>query len=482
MLSLALPFELRSLLRNRVGITAVLAYIVIGSVAIAMGARHVSAWEHALDEAKQAQEASVAEASGYFESGKPGPEDRSWVDLSKPRWQNEYAATRVVRDPGPLAGIAAGSIDPAPVAFQLRSRADPLAVAGYRIENPEVASGSVDLVFVLTMLTPLLIGVLGLEIGGRDREERIDRLVIVQAGEVRGWLVARVVAVTTIASTAVATVCLAAALVGGAGFSASATLLGMALGYTILWGGLLLVVAAGAPTVRVGAFGFGALWTVLCVLLPATVAEIGVGRTAADFAIGETLDARAQQWSAYDQDAEVRVQALYARFPELQELPAGLEEMLAPGLSRHTYKASQLERLEARHSARLQQEADARQFATRASWLSPPIALTVALERVAGVGPEAASAYRSHVVEAFTDRLHWIVVQAWTLEPLDQGTFEDLVAEGPAPFRWRPIGLASPAAALLVWLLAGWLFAMFRLVRTERRFGMGAETSRDRSS
>ena len=272
---------------------AMVAYVFIGLMAIAMGASHVATWQASVVTAEQAQQESIDEARGYFALGKSGPDDRSWVDLSESRWQNEYAGTRVIRRPGVLAGIAAGSVDPAPVAVQLGSRTDPLSVTGYRIENPEIVSRSVDLVFVLTMLTPLLVGVLGLGLGSREREAGIDRLVTVQAGAVRGWLVARGVAITVLVGAAVAGLCVAAALVGGAGWIEGVALLTLGLAYTGLWGGLLLVVAAHARTVRVAAFEFGAIWTVLCVLLPAAAAEVGVGRIGADFAIEQTLDARA---------------------------------------------------------------------------------------------------------------------------------------------------------------------------------------------
>ena len=49
--------------------------------------------------------------------------------------------------------------------------------------------GSVDLTFVLSILSPLLIGVLGVGIEARARE-RIDRLILVQSGDLKGWLMA----------------------------------------------------------------------------------------------------------------------------------------------------------------------------------------------------------------------------------------------------------------------------------------------------
>jgi hypothetical protein len=169
LLSLALSFELRSLGRNRVGAFSLAAYLLIGALAVGLGARHVQGWTDAVQTAQQTERTSIEDARGYLASGK-GPADRSWVNLSQARWQDEYAGTRVIREPSPLAGIAAGSVDPAPVAFAVTRRADPMSAVGYRIENPELAAGSVDLVFVLTILSPLLLGVLGLGIGGRERE------------------------------------------------------------------------------------------------------------------------------------------------------------------------------------------------------------------------------------------------------------------------------------------------------------------------
>jgi len=471
-LKLALTFELRTLIRSRAGVIALLAYLLTGTLALVLSDRHLSEWQQALQTGQEAQERSISEARGFMESGETGPSDRPWVDLSQPMWQDRYAGTRIARDPGPLAGVAAGSIDPAPVVFQISRRADPLAVGGYRIENPELAAGSVDLVFVLSMLTPLLIGVLGLEIGGREREDRIDRLVVVHAGAVRGWLLARMLAVVAAASLAAGVLCLAAGLAGGAGAGEIGTLIAFTVVYAVLWGGLLLAVNVSARSVRAAAFAFGALWTVLCVLLPTVAAEVGLGRVQSDFALAETLEARAQRYSAYEQDLEDVVSELYARHPELKQLPAAADEELAPQVSRHAYDAFLATALAQRHAVRLQQEQAAQELAEQAAWLSPPIALTLALERLAGVGPEAGSAYQAYLVEAVQGRVWWVVEQAWRKEPLSPAAFDELVASAPPPFRWQPTGLSGPSIQLASWALIGWLLAVLVLARNEHRLGV----------
>ena len=469
MLTLALKFEWMSLKRSRAGIAALTAYLAIGALAIGLGSASVRAWQEAVEVASVEQDETIEKARGFFATGAPGPSDRPWIRVAQPMWQDRYAATRLARAPGPLAGIASGSVDPAPVVFHVHRRADPLATGGYRIENPELAAGSVDLVFVLTMLTPLLIGVLGLGVGGREREEGIDRLIVVQAGEVRWWLVCRMAAVTLFASAAAALLCIAASVVGGASVVDALTLLGMALMYTALWGGLVLAVNASARSVRAGAFAFGALWTLLCVLSPTLAAEVGLGRVQTDFAVADTLDVREANYAASDAPLSEALEVLYARYPAAASMPAASAESLGRTVQRHAYDGMRAERLLERHQARLEEDAAARRLAERASWFSPPLALTLGLERVAGVGPEAASAYRDYLVVAVDERIGWVVEGAWSLEDLGEEEFEALLAATPPPYRWTPTRLAGPFLLLGLWLAAAWATALVRVTQSEER-------------
>ena len=469
MLRLALAFELRTLLRNRAGVMALVAFLAVGALAIVIGHRHVGLWQEAIATAHQAQEDSVAEARGFIARGEKGPADRAWVDLAQPLWQDWYAGTRVAREPGPLAGIAAGAVDPAPAVFRVNRMADPLATGGHRIENPELDAGAVDLVFVLGLLTPLLIGVLGFEIGGRERQERVDRMVVMQAGELRSWLVARMIAVMAIGGTASAVLCLAAGLMGGAGWVEVAMLIGMALAYTALWGGLLLAVNAHARSIRSAALSFGTLWALLCVLLPTVAAEVVLSRVDADFGLAETLDARALRYAAYERELESVLPELYALYPELEQLPAASDDPLDPTTGRHAYDVLLATAISQRHDARRRQEREAQAISERTAWITPVVALELGLERMAGVGPEAASDYRDHLMVAVQDRAHWVVNKAWAKTPLSANDFEALVKDAPPPFRPHETRVIGPMLMLLAWGAATWLFAFVSLGRAERR-------------
>jgi len=465
------------LLRSRSAALALAGFITIGALAVVTGQRYVAQWEEALATAEAAQQSLITETRGYFERGEPGPADRPWVDLGQPLWQDWYSGTRVARLPGALAGIAAGAVDSAPAVFRVNRLADPLAAGGYRIENPELAVGAVDMVIVIGLLLPLLVGVLGLNIGSWERESRLDRQITVQAGALFPWLLARTLAVALIAGGAVTVLCLVSALLGGASTLETGAFVLTAWLYTALWSGLLLLVNARAKTLKSAAFGFGALWTLLCILLPTVSAELALARVQQDYALSETLDARGLRYDSYDLEMNAVLPALYDRYPTLRDRPAAKAEELPPVASRHAYDGLMFIALESRNAGRLAQEQSARRVATFSAWLSPAVAFALALERLAGVGPDAASDYRTHLVAAVLARGEWLLEKAWDQEPLDQQDYEALIADASAGFSASTRNLTVPLLALAGWTVFAWSFALLLLARPPDEAGVQADTS-----
>ena len=262
---------------------------------------------------------------------------------------------------------------------------------------------------------------------------------------------------------------LVASLAGGANWFDSAWLISFAVATCAIWSGLLLAVNALVRTVRGTAFVYGVLWTALCVLLPTLAAETGLGRIQADFALAETLQARELRNEAYEQELAVLLPELYASFPSLASLPAAADKPLAAEVARHVHDGLQIVDVRKRHAQRLQQELQAQRIAEHAAWLSPNIALALGLERLAAVGPEAASAFRAYLVTAVDERVRWLLAQAWSKQVLSGEDFLALVESAPANFRAMPSGFVKPLLILTLWAIAVWACALMCLQRYERR-------------
>ena len=149
-------------------------------------------------------------------------------------------------------------------------------------------------------------------------------------------------------------------------------------------------------------------------------------------------------------------------------LPAALDASLYPGALRHLTDAVLVSAKSDRVEHRRRETRSAQEFTQRASWASPALALTVAFERLAGVGPEAATAFQVYAMEAVDGRVGWILSKAWSKAPLDLSDFEALVEEAPGAFRWEPTGMRSPTMVIVFWGLSSWLLAVFGLRSAER--------------
>ena len=159
-------------------------------------------------------------------------------------------------------------------------------------------------------------------------------------------------------------------------------------------------------------------------------------------------------------------QELGQSFPELQERPAASAEKLEPSISRHAYDGLMVTALKERNNDRLNEDRKALGVSAVASWLSPTVGLALALERLAGVGPGAASDYRDYLVTAVHERGRWLLEKAWDQNPLDQEDFEALIASAPPAFSSPSSEWPMPVLALTAWLVVVWLSVLLLLRRS----------------
>ncbi|MCH2101846.1 MAG: ABC transporter permease [Planctomycetes bacterium] len=424
----ALLLELRSLTRSPFRLIVLLLVIGAGLFVIYEGQRDVQRWEEAIANGQAEQDQALQDVRGYFASGDLGPSDRPWIQMTSPRWQDWYAATRISRAPAPLAGIAFASAESGAVSVRVNRFADPLLAAGMNIENPVLAAaGGLDLVAVLSLLLPLLILALGVEVGGFERYSGLLPLVRVQSGRDHTWLWARCLAVGFIAAAVGLFLVLSAAFGAGADLVSAIPLLALVFIYIALWTALLAVVSVISRHPSHGAVSLGAAWIVFCFLIPA----IGVERSAAlssnDFALDLTVDARDAGHDHADADLQELYAIVFKRFPELRNTaPYSLERG-----RREVNEALRIVHLEERMEGRAKVAKKHSELVTAVSMASPTVAFSRALEEIAGRSPEAAEGFRKAVVDAAASRAERYIRTTWLSTKLGLEDFEELHASTP---------------------------------------------------
>lgn len=425
MIRSALGLELRTLVRSPLRAFVLVLILATGALVLMQGERDVERWRGAVENARMEQDESLEEVRAFFSAGQLGPEDRPWVDLSQARWQDWYAASRLVREPAPLAGIAFASPEAGAVAVRINRFANPLVAQGSRIENPELAAvGGLDLATVLALLLPLVILAMGVEIGGQERASGLLSLVRVQSGRDQSWLVARCLAVGIIGATVGLLLAAMASVVGGASLETSLTLSVLVLVYVAFWTALLVAVACVSRHPSQGAVALGGLWIVFCVLIPAVGVERSAALAAGDYGLDLTVEARDAGAAFAELEEEALFRRLLERFPNLEDrVPE--DRASAVSLARDGLRTIALEE---RVAQRELMGAEQAKLVQLMSTLSPVVAFTRALEGLAGRDPEAAREYQRAVVAAVAARTERYIESSWISDPLDAEDFEELHA------------------------------------------------------
>ena len=465
MIRLALGLELRGLLRSPLRLLFLAVVFGVGWIVIGQGQADVERWQAAIQDGETAQSESIEEARSWFSEGVTGPADRPWINLSQAHYQDYFAATRISRLPAPLAGIAFASAEHGAVTMRLNRFADPMVAHGSEIENPALdAAGGLDLVTVLSLLIPLLVLALGVELGGYERSSGLLSLVRVQSGRDSAWVWARCLAVGLMVSIVALALCGIAVSKAGATLGDGAPLFALVVLYIGVWTALLALVASISRDPSHGAVLLGGAWILLCVIIPSLGVEQSAALAADDFALDLTVEAREERGAAYDLSESDLYAAVYERFPDLR----AVEPNPRSAGVRHARDGVRFAGLEERMRGRHDLARSQGDLVSMMECASPALALTHALEGLAGRGPAAAQAFREAAVTAIGDRTERVIRADWGPDSLGADHFESLIDASPGAVALPPFSVQRELLIMGGWLLGLLALASLAASRAQR--------------
>lgn len=469
MLRVILRSEWLRLLRSPLRLTAVLLYTGAGLVALQTGQDHVAVLESNLAEGAAREGRLQAQALGWFEEGRPGPDDRPWVDISQTLWADWYSGSHFGLDPVPLAAVSVGVSDVRSNMVRLSRLGTPFDAEEWRqLANPErQALGVMDLAFTFAFLLPLLVILVTFDLLGYERDRGLEGLLVLQAGRLDPWVRGRLLSVALV--TGLPTLLLwvvAGALTGAIGEQTVGWLMGggLVLAYLVMW-----LVLCGAVAVRTGsanrsALALAGLWIGFCVLVPSLINQVVSMAEPVGYSARITDAVRADRYALYEEPVEALLPAVYEEFPELQRLPyAAVEGERDPLVDRHVYDlASHLSVREA-YGETAALERRRLELADRFMAVSPVYAFQSGLTRLAGTEASAYLRFGDAILGAVREKLRLILAYAWRGEPVDREGFKTIAAAVPENLA------VSERPPILVWLtILGWTGAAFVFTRVDR--------------
>ena len=475
-----LQFEWLRITRSPMRATAIIIFVLCGVYAIGSGVQHVGKWEQTLEELQTRQAERRTEALGWFDAGETGPADRTYIDVSQPRWADSYAAAYWTMKPEPLSALAIGISDIrgswASISATTGARPFETSDPGTLGNAEKLLAGNFDLVFVLAYLTPLLLLILLFDVGGLERDLGMMRLVRTQVPSSARWMIQRVSLPILIVAGLVLLLCLVGGFWSGAmgdSFSSWLTFAGLSLGYTVLWGVLFSMVLAGGAGTSTAALWMVGLWLSICVLVPAAVRQTVSQSHPVLFATELTTTLRSERYEILLSSLDEFEEGFYKSRPGLARPDESSENYSASAMSTFIKQAEFLKLVEDVTDSLVADELAREAAVARFGLVNPAYVFQRALCILAGTESDSYRAHRGDVLQAVTARLDALIDAQWAGRSLDRPGFESLFANGASK------GYGSSNARITAISLSGLLGAgvllIFLVARTqrqrERKFG-----------
>src|SRR5688572_8256733 len=170
--------------------------------------------------------------------------------------------------PAPLGALAVGQSDVYPSYIKVTARNLDSLVTGDQVEHPlAVASGQLDVAFIVLFFYPLLIFAVSFDLTATERDRGTLRMVLAQPVRLRDLVVGKMLARALLLSLPV----IAIPFVVQTSFVSFAVWMAAVLAYGSIWYGITLIVNARGWNAATNALVLAGIWLLFAVVGPATI-------------------------------------------------------------------------------------------------------------------------------------------------------------------------------------------------------------------
>jgi ABC-2 type transport system permease protein len=296
--------------------------------------------------------------------------------------------------PAPLAALAVGQSDVYPSYLRITARNLDALVTGDQIEHPlAVASGHLDLAFLVLFLYPLLIFAVSFDLTATERDRGTLRMVLAQPVSLRDVVAGKMIArVVLLAIPVIAIPLLFAATAKAAALRPLVIWTIAVIAYGLIWHGLALIVNARGWSAPANALVLAGIWLLFAIVGPATINLLIAVRYPMPSRVEAAVQARAATQEATLQGSRQLGQFLQDHPTSANVGRDGMRQFALLQAKRDQQVADRLERVEAAFDAQLERQ---RRLAGWLSVLSPTMVMQGVLLEAAGTSANRFGHFRA---------------------------------------------------------------------------------------
>ena len=262
---------------------------------------------------------TIAKVTGWYNAGKKGPNDKPWIDVTKPMRAIWYTPASVIKEPAPFMPFSTGQAEQFGYYKQVTNWSSTFdADLAEEIANPErLAVGTLDFSFVVLYLLPVLAIILLFNIGGLERDLGFDKLIQVNQSSSRKWLMARFGFYFLLVNGILLVLMLMYSMRTNALSGTFIGLYALIVLYTLIWFIVFYFINLKGKGSSNQAIKMVSLWLLFCVIIPGSLHQIASLKYPGSY-MTDYLDAsRDETYEIYDLSADTIKQRLLKAYPEL---------------------------------------------------------------------------------------------------------------------------------------------------------------------
>lgn len=423
-------YEWKHFIRNPFKMVAVLLFAGAAIWALNNGASLHQEQEAEIEKINEKIVEKEQEVYAYYDNAQTGPEDRPWIDVTKPFWAIWNNPVYHLKSPSPAMVYSIGQAEQYGYYKKISFWSSPYdADLAGEIANPErLQSGTLDFSFVVLYLLPLLLLVCLHNVKGAESDRGILPLIEIQARSQRPWIVARVLFYVVLLAILLGTLLLLGSLMTGVLAEAPAAFgeaLGLSLAYLVFWAVLdTLLLFRGRSTI-VNTLAIVGVWILLAFVIPASVQQL-VGISEPSSLMTEFIDAqRDEQNELWEQPDSVFMEQLIALYPMIAESPTYQNEN-ARGNAMNRSGAALANELVKESIAEIETKNQQRNRMIRSSfWFNPVSLFQNQFNRLSETHYSDYEAYRNEIQRLIDLQIKVMVEDTWNDVTVDKAAFQE---------------------------------------------------------
>lgn len=365
----------------------------------------------------------------WFDQGKIGPEDRSWVNITQPFWAVYYASTNAIKKPLPIMPFSIGQAEQFGYYKQVTTWSTVYdADLSEEIANPErLALGTLDFGFVFLCLFPILIIILLFNIGGTERDLNFIKLLEMQSGSIQKWLLVRYLFYFVFCISLLLLLLVPYNIYLKVEFSSAINYYIVCIIYTLLWFLLFYFIALYGKSSSAQSLKMVGIWLLICVLLPGTIHQVNNLKFGSNL-MTDYLDAnRKDTYALFDLKPEVIKEMVTAAYPELKNTAFGKDTIINTDIINNS-SAALVNILMKKAAKKLSDSNENRNNFIKNTYLINPFGyFQNKLNAVCGTDYYAFQNYRNQIQKGIDLKINTMLFSEWDKEVIDKKKYLNIL-------------------------------------------------------